>query len=153
MPKKSREQTLNTIDTIMSAVVDQLIVLGYDRMSYTTLSEQTGISRTGISHHFPKKTDFTLRLNGQIFDRLQSHLIINHDLLAFKESWIQSLANQEFCALLRLIYHHAVASEQCVYFAKETLDKLYQNVEARFGRQAIVELDALIGHSLLKLCQ
>jgi AcrR family transcriptional regulator len=55
MPKRSREETEITIQTILGAVVYQMLNLGYDRMSYTTLSQQTGIFRTGISHHFPKK--------------------------------------------------------------------------------------------------
>ncbi|GHX41108.1 transcriptional regulator, TetR family [Vibrio cholerae] len=67
MPKRSKEDTEVTIQTIMDAVVDQLLRLGYDKMSYTTLSQQTGVSRTGISHHFPKKTDFASALDGRIF--------------------------------------------------------------------------------------
>lgn len=58
MPKRSKEETEITIQKIMDAVVDQLLRLGYDKMSYTTLSQQTGVSRTGISHHFPKKNRF-----------------------------------------------------------------------------------------------
>ncbi len=54
MPKRSKEDTEITIQTIMDAVIEQILTLGYDKMSYTTLSNQTGISRTGISHHFPK---------------------------------------------------------------------------------------------------
>lgn len=46
MPKRSKEDTEITIQTIMDAVVDQILTLGYDKMSYTTLSKQTGISRT-----------------------------------------------------------------------------------------------------------
>jgi len=49
MPKRSKEDTEITIQTIMDAVVDQILTLGYDKMSYTTLSNQTGISRTGSS--------------------------------------------------------------------------------------------------------
>ncbi len=67
MPKRSKEDTEITIQTIMDAVVDQILTLGYDKMSYTTLSKQTGISRTGISHHFPKKQDFAKALDGRIF--------------------------------------------------------------------------------------
>jgi len=74
MPKRSKEDTEVTIQTIMNAVVDQLLRLGYDKMSYTTLSQQTGVSRTGISHHFPKKTDFVLALDGQIFNLFVAHL-------------------------------------------------------------------------------
>lgn len=42
MPKRSKEDTEITIQTIMDAVVDQILTLGYDKMSYTTLSKQTG---------------------------------------------------------------------------------------------------------------
>ncbi|TOE35518.1 transcriptional regulator, partial [Vibrio parahaemolyticus] len=45
MPKRSKEDTEITIQKIMDAVVDQLLRLGYDKMSYTTLSQQTGVSR------------------------------------------------------------------------------------------------------------
>ena len=41
MPKRSKEDTEITIQKIMDAVVDQLLRLGYDKMSYTTLSQQT----------------------------------------------------------------------------------------------------------------
>ncbi len=39
MPKRSKEDTEITIQKIMEAVVDQIIRLGYDKMSYTTLSQ------------------------------------------------------------------------------------------------------------------
>ncbi|TOF84642.1 transcriptional regulator, partial [Vibrio parahaemolyticus] len=39
MPKRSKEDTEITIQKIMDAVVDQLLRLGYDKMSYTTLSQ------------------------------------------------------------------------------------------------------------------
>ena len=78
MPKRSKEDTEITVQKIMDAVVDQLLRLGYDKMSYTTLSQQTGVSRTGISHHFPKKTDFTNALDGRIF----SMFIDNEDFEA-----------------------------------------------------------------------
>lgn len=84
MPKRSKEDTEITIQKIMDAVIDQLLRLGYDKMSYTTLSQQTGVSRTGISHHFPKKTDFTAALDGRIFRLLLSALICkvtNNNLL------------------------------------------------------------------------
>ncbi|GIC01222.1 transcriptional regulator, TetR family [Vibrio cholerae] len=47
MPKRSKEDTEVTIQTIMDAVVDQLLRLGYDKMSYTTLSQQTGYPELG----------------------------------------------------------------------------------------------------------
>lgn len=79
MPKRSKEDTEITIQTIMDAVVDQILTLGYDKMSYTTLSNQTGISRTGISHHFPKKQDFANALDGRIFQILLKNSISNMD--------------------------------------------------------------------------
>lgn len=59
MPKRSKEDTEVTIQTIMDAVVDQLLRLGYDKMSYTTLSQQTGVSRTD-QPPFPEENRFRL---------------------------------------------------------------------------------------------
>ncbi|GAL03337.1 transcriptional regulator LuxT [Photobacterium aphoticum] len=82
MPKRSKEDTEITIQTIMDAVVDQILTLGYDKMSYTTLSKQTGISRTGISHHFPKN-----RIS-------PTHLMVVSSVCSLKarvESWLERI--------------------------------------------------------------
>ncbi|NAW82263.1 TetR/AcrR family transcriptional regulator [Vibrio sp. V43_P6S15P86] len=151
MPKRSKEDTEITIQKIMDAVVDQLLRLGYDKMSYTTLSQQTGISRTGISHHFPKKTDFTAALDGRIFKMFIEHLEFDKGLSAFSQSWIKALEDAEFLAILRLLFHHIVTAENAQEFAANGIDRLYKMVESQFGTGGDKELEWLIGRSLIQM--
>ncbi|MEA3481226.1 MAG: TetR/AcrR family transcriptional regulator [Pseudomonadota bacterium] len=151
MPKRSKEDTEITIQKIMDAVVDQLLRLGYDKMSYTTLSQQTGISRTGISHHFPKKTDFTAALDGRIFKMFIEHLEFDKGLSAFSQSWIKALEDVEFLAILRLLFHHIVTAENAQEFAANGIDRLYKMVESQFGAGGDKELEWLIGRSLIQM--
>ncbi|GAK87581.1 transcriptional regulator LuxT [Vibrio ponticus] len=141
MPKRSKEDTEITIQKIMDAVVDQLLHLGYDKMSYTTLSQQTGVSRTGISHHFPKKTDFTAALDGRIFKMFIEHLEFEQDLQAFSDSWIKALDNAEFLAILRLLFHHIVTADRAHEFAAHGIERLYKAVEVKFGNESAKELE------------
>ncbi|HHF2871209.1 TPA: TetR/AcrR family transcriptional regulator [Vibrio diabolicus] len=151
MPKRSKEDTEITIQKIMDAVVDQLLRLGYDKMSYTSLSQQTGISRTGISHHFPKKTDFTAALDGRIFKMFIEHLEFDKGLSAFSQSWIKALEDAEFLAILRLLFHHIVTAENAQEFAANGIDRLYKMVESQFGAGGDKELEWLIGRSLIQM--
>ncbi|MCE9830435.1 TetR/AcrR family transcriptional regulator [Vibrio diabolicus] len=151
MPKRSKEDTEITIQKIMDAVVDQLLRLGYDKMSYTTLSQQTGISRTGISHHFPKKTDFTAALDGRIFKMFIEHLEFDKGLSAFSQSWIKALEDAEFLAILRLLFHHIVTAENAQEFAANGIERLYKMVESQFGAGGDKELEWLIGRSLIQM--
>lgn len=151
MPKRSKEDTEITIQKIMDAVVDQLLRLGYDKMSYTTLSQQTGISRTGISHHFPKKTDFTAAQDGRIFKMFIEHLEFDKGLSAFSQSWIKALEDAEFLAILRLLFHHIVTAENAQEFAANGIDRLYKMVESQFGAGGDKELEWLIGRSLIQM--
>ncbi|MCS0450926.1 TetR/AcrR family transcriptional regulator [Vibrio diabolicus] len=151
MPKRSKEDTEITIQKIMDAVVDQLLRLGYDKMSYTTLSQQTGISRTGISHHFPKKTDFTAALDGRIFKMFIEHLEFDKGLSAFSQSWIKALEDAEFLAILRLLFHHIVTAENAQEFAANGINRLYKMVESQFGAGGDKELEWLIGRSLIQM--
>ncbi|MDA0150116.1 MULTISPECIES: TetR/AcrR family transcriptional regulator [Vibrio] len=151
MPKRSKEDTEITIQKIMDAVVDQLLRLGYDKMSYTTLSQQTGVSRTGISHHFPKKTDFSAALDGRFFKMFVEHLDFDSDLKTFSDSWVKALDNEEFLAILRLLFHHIVTSEKANEFAAKGIDRLYKAVEVKFGAESGKELEWLIGKALIRM--
>ncbi|MGD8110146.1 TetR/AcrR family transcriptional regulator [Vibrio sp. TRT 21S02] len=151
MPKRSKEDTEITIQKIMDAVVDQLLRLGYDKMSYTTLSQQTGVSRTGISHHFPKKTDFTAALDGRIFKMFIEHLDFDNGLDSFSASWLKALDDSEFLAILRLLFHHIVTSERAHEFAANGIDRLYKTVSTQFGEGSEKELEWLIGKSLIRM--
>ncbi|MDR9828766.1 TetR/AcrR family transcriptional regulator [Vibrio sp. FNV 38] len=152
MPKRSKEDTEITIQTIMDAVVDQLLTLGYDKMSYTTLSKQTGISRTGISHHFPKKTDFAAAMDGRIFKIFVSHLDTGSGIDGFSKSWITALENsEEFVAILRLLFHHIVIAENTSDFAKIGVERLYKLTEAEFGSDSAPTTEWLIGKSIIEM--
>ena len=151
MPKRSKEDTEITIQTIMDAVVDQILTLGYDKMSYTTLSKQTGISRTGISHHFPKKQDFANALDGRIFRLFVDKLELNHGLKEFADSWLAALDDEKFRATLRLLFHHIATAETTNEFSKRGIERLYQLCEERFGPESEKELEWLLGKSLISL--
>lgn len=151
MPKRSKEDTEVTIKTIMDAVVDQLLRLGYDTMSYTTISEQTGISRTGISHHFPKKTDFVSALNARIFKIFVEHLDFEHGMEAFSKSWLEAMKKPEFIAILRLLFHHIVVAERSEDFAQKVVSRLYQMAEEKFGQASQKEVEWLLGRSLVSM--
>jgi AcrR family transcriptional regulator len=153
MPKRSKEDTEVTIQTIMDAVVEQMLELGYDKMSYTTLSQHTGISRTGISHHFPRKTDFTIALDSRIFTLLIAHLDVDHGCEQFKESWVVALSCQQFRAILRLLFHHIIASERSVEYATLGVNRLYALVRDKFGDEGEKELEWLLGRSLISMNQ
>ena len=153
MPKRSKEDTEVTIQTILDVVIDQILNLGYDKMSYTTLSEQAGISRTGISHHFPRKIDFVIALDSKIFLLFTSYLELEKGVQAFQESWINAMDNPQFIAILRLIYHHIISSEGSVEFSQGGLQRLYKLIKDKLGADAEKELEWLIGKSLIMMGQ
>ncbi|GAM55263.1 transcriptional regulator luxT [Vibrio ishigakensis] len=151
MPKRSREDTEITINKIMDAVVEQLLTLGYDKMSYTTLSQATGVSRTGISHHFPKKTDFAMALDGRIFKMFMEYLDFNSGLVGFSQSWIKSLEDEKFQAILRLLFHHVVTTENAHQFARQGIDRLFIMLNDLYGEESKKELEWLFGCTMIRL--
>ncbi len=153
MPKRSKEDTEITIQTIMDAVIDQILTLGYDKISYTTLSNQTGISRTGISHHFPKKQDFAHALDGRIYQLFVDKLDFTRDLAAFSASWSVALDDEKFRAILRLLFHHISSAETSHEFAHRGIERLFTLCEERYGQQSIDELERLLGRSLIRLAR
>ncbi|MDA9557273.1 TetR/AcrR family transcriptional regulator [Vibrio sp.] len=151
MPKRSKEETEITINTIMDAATDQLLRLGYDHMSYTTLSQQTGISRTGISYHFPKKEDFLLLLEGRLHSKLTAHLDYSGDVHRFKRSWLSSLNKPEFAAILKLIFHPVNTGKQADSFSKKCMNYVQSLFVTRFTEENLPQLEWLIGKSLISL--
>ncbi|PWI32358.1 transcriptional regulator [Vibrio albus] len=148
MPKRSKEDTEITIQHIMDAVAEQLLSLGYDKMSYTTLSKQTGISRTGISHHFPKKTDFILALDERIHEMFIGHLDLCDSLKTFSESWLLALNKPEFISILKLLFLHIVTTNNANEFARKGVERLYRLIGDKFGEEGDKELEWLMGKSL-----
>ena len=147
MPKRSKEDTLITINTILDEATKQLLEQGYDEMSYTTLSNATGISRTGISHHFPKKTDFTQALKGRFLQIFISHLTIDSSLKAFETSWNNALQNQQFSALSTLIIHQ-VTNHSASEFSSSIIEQLKSIAREVFGQDGVQRVEWLIGVSV-----
>ncbi|CAM3201084.1 TetR family transcriptional regulator [Shewanella violacea] len=113
MAKRSKAQTELTIKQILDEALQQVLSIGYESMSYTTLSEATGISRTGISHHFPRKLEFLIRLDADIVG-LFIHELDFSTPAALEGSWMKALKNHRFCAILRLFF------SLCGYSGKDT---------------------------------
>ncbi|WP_299792805.1 TetR/AcrR family transcriptional regulator [uncultured Shewanella sp.] len=103
MAKRSKAHTEQTINQILDEVLSQLLTLGYGSMSYTTLSDATGISRTGISHHFPRKVDFLTRLDPNIA-RLFIDGLDFSSLTRLESSWMAALEQPTHAAVLRLFF-------------------------------------------------
>ncbi|AZQ09410.1 MULTISPECIES: TetR family transcriptional regulator [Shewanella] len=103
MAKRSKVQTEQTINQIMDEALKQILSIGFDAMSYTTLSEATGISRTGISHHFPKKTDFLVRLDARI-GRLFLAALDFSGPEALERSWMTAMRESHYRAVLKLFF-------------------------------------------------
>ncbi len=103
MAKRSRVQTEQTINQIMDEALRQILTIGFETMSYTTLSEATGISRTGISHHFPRKNDFLVRLDARIGAMFVEALDFSSQE-ALESSWLLAMQEEQFRAVLRLFF-------------------------------------------------
>jgi AcrR family transcriptional regulator len=153
MPKRSKEETKVTIQMILDAVVDQALSIGYDRMSYTTLSQQTGISRTGISHHFPCKNDFTSALSNRIFELFASYLEFDQGGEAFRKSWLRALESEQFQGILRLIFYHIASTECSAEFPRKVLERLFDLIEEKFGDNSQYDMEWLLGKSLIAVGQ
>ncbi|MDC0611439.1 TetR/AcrR family transcriptional regulator [Vibrio sp.] len=153
MPKRSKEDTEITVKVITEAVVEQLLTIGYDKMSYTTLSEQTGVSRTGISHHFPKKIDFVDTVSDEIVQKLKGYLDFSHGVNGLRTSWKFALSDERFVAIVRLLMQHIVMTERSVSFAQKVLNMLYSTASERIGSDGHDEMERLLGHSLVVMLE
>lgn len=103
MAKRSKVQTEQTINQIIDEALNQILILGYESMSYTTLSDATGISRTGISHHFPRKVDFLTQLDPNLAQLFIRELDFS-GLTQLEQSWMVALAQPTHAAILRLFF-------------------------------------------------
>ncbi|WP_394131823.1 TetR/AcrR family transcriptional regulator [Shewanella maritima] len=115
MAKRSRAETERTVNFILDEALKQLLTIGFEAMSYTTLSNATGISRTGISHHFPRKTEFLTKLDmriGQLFvDELNFSSIAK-----LEQSWDLAMAKPQHSAVLRLFFSLCGANQKSIGF-------------------------------------
>ncbi|EDK29951.1 LuxT [Vibrionales bacterium SWAT-3] len=153
MAKRSKVDTCRTIQLILDTSCHQLLTVGYENMSYTTLSQATKISRTGISHHFPKKTDFLMALEGRFLKLLVDHLTINEGSDVLELSWQKALQSKEFTAILRLVFHHSVIRSEACYFSQRLMDNLVKVVTFHVGTQANKQVERLLGVSLVHIAK
>lgn len=151
MPKRSKEDTAITVKTILKAVEQQLIKVGYDNMSYSTLSKQTGISRTGISHHFPKKTDFIVALEERLYKRFIAYLVLNKTVTELNDSWEKALTKPQFVAILKVLFHSAVNDDNKHQVAKNVFEKLIKKRGRQLGDNASADLERLLGKSIVQI--
>ncbi|NOI95485.1 TetR family transcriptional regulator [Vibrio sp. T3Y01] len=153
MAKRSKVDTCRTIQLILDTSCHQLLTVGYQNMSYTTLSQATQISRTGISHHFPKKTDFLIALEGRFLKLLVDHLTINEGSDALELSWQKALQSKEFTAILRLVFHHSVIRSEACYFSHRLMSNLSKVISSHLGPQAERQVEYLLGVSLVHIAR
>ncbi|SIO36700.1 transcriptional regulator, TetR family [Salinivibrio sp. ES.052] len=153
MPKRSKAQTQQTIETILAEAKRQLLALGYEGMSYTTLSEATGVSRTGISHHFPRKQDFMVALEPFIVESLRTPLDTSGTINTLMKSWMQAMhADGEFKATLKLCFYLLISGKADNGAAFRSLKTLQNECEQRMQTDLTVAFSQLLGASLL-LCR
>ncbi len=150
MPKRSKEDTLVTINTILDEATNQLLNLGYDEMSYTTLSKATGVSRTGISHHFPKKTDFTQALKGRFLQMFMTHLNVSAKEEDFIKSWNDAMLTKEFSSICHLIIHQ-VTNDNASEFASSIIEQIKGIAAEIFGESGSRTVEWLFGKSMASI--
>ncbi|GAA0787994.1 MULTISPECIES: TetR family transcriptional regulator [Pseudomonadati] len=151
MAKRSRIETEQTVNQILDEALKQILTIGFDAMSYTTLSTATGISRTGISHHFPKKTEFLVRLDHRIGQLFVDAL--NFDsITSLESSWKQALQLTEHKAVLKLFFSLCgTNSDNVTYFkAMNSAQKLALLQLGEAGEKCVAQL---IGHSAITLLE
>ncbi|QQX79460.1 TetR family transcriptional regulator [Shewanella sp. KX20019] len=149
MPKRSKADTKQTIEQILAAALQQILSMGYDAMSYSTLSQTTGISRTGISHHFPYKADFLNQLEPKLAALLIEQLDFS-GIEPLQRSWHSALETEQFCAIIKLFFAICGSNELNTTQYK-TLTLLKEKVAGELGSQGELAVDTLLGQSAMFL--
>ncbi|MFT5788386.1 MAG: AcrR family transcriptional regulator [Shewanella sp.] len=147
MPKRSRVETKQTIEQILAAALQQMLTIGYDAMSYSTLSHATGISRTGISHHFRYKADFLNLLEPQLAALLIEHLDFSC-IESLQKSWLRALEVPQFCAIIKLFFA-ICGSNQLNTAQYKMLTLLNEKVAVELGEIGGATIDTLLGQSAI----
>lgn len=145
MAKRSKAQTEQTIKQILDEALKQVLSIGYESMSYTTLSEATGISRTGISHHFPRKTAFLIQLDSHLASTFIDELDFS-DPLMLETSWMNALDNPGFCAVLRLFFSLCGYSNRDITMFK-AVDMARELARSKLGTEGESLFNDLVGRS------
>ncbi|MFT6977477.1 MAG: AcrR family transcriptional regulator [Shewanella psychromarinicola] len=151
MAKRSRVETELTVNQILDEAFKQILTIGFEAMSYTTLSAATGVSRTGISHHFPRKTEFLVRLD----QRIGAFFIEGLDfasITAFEQSWADVMRHPERKAVLQLFFCLCASTDENMKTFK-SLDIVREAAVSHFAEVGCQCVEQLIGNSALVLLQ
>lgn len=79
------------------------------------------------------------------------YLDFEHDIGAFRASWLAAMEKSEFVAILRLLFHHIVTAERAHDFAHKGVSRLYKMTEEKFGQESQKEVEWLLGRSLVSM--
>ena len=137
MAKRSRVETELTVNQILDEAFKQILTIGFEAMSYTTLSAATGVSRTGISHHFPRKTEFLVRFSS---------------IAALEQSWAEVMKQPERKAVLQLFFSLCGSSDESMKILK-SLNIVIEAAVSHFADVGRKCVEQLIGNSALALLQ
>ncbi|RLV61719.1 TetR/AcrR family transcriptional regulator [Parashewanella curva] len=149
MAKRSKSQTELTINQIKDEAFKQIIEIGFDNMSYTTLSQATGISRTGISHHFPKKTDFLVKLDDRIAELFVGALDFT-SINSLEASWFKSFDEPESKAVLSLFFR-LCGNEYSSISQFQAIENSLEEAKKKLGEEGEKLLKFLIGSAAVSL--
>ncbi|ARD23672.1 MULTISPECIES: TetR family transcriptional regulator [Shewanella] len=149
MAKRSRIDTEITIKLILDEAFEQILTIGFENMSYTSLSNATGISRTGISHHFPRKADFLSCLDSRISARFCEGLDFSSVQL-LESSWRHFISQDHAKAVLKLFFS-LCASNQQIQGRFNTVNDIRYKALMRLGDEGGFCIDRLIGQSAVTM--
>ncbi|QDE30088.1 MULTISPECIES: TetR/AcrR family transcriptional regulator [Shewanella] len=151
MAKRSRVETELTVNQILDEAFKQILTIGFDAMSYTTLSTAIGVSRTGISHHFPRKTEFLVRLDQRIGEFFVEALDFS-SVASLELSWRKALQHKEHKAVLKLFFSLCGTNDNSVtYFSAVNTAKKIAITE--LGDNGGKCINQLIGYSAFLLLE
>ncbi|NKF50737.1 TetR family transcriptional regulator [Shewanella sp. WXL01] len=149
MAKRSRVETERTVNYILDEALNQILTIGFEAMSYTTLSDATGISRTGISHHFPRKTEFLAKLDMRIGQLFVDELNFT-SLELLESSWNAAMKQPRHLAVLKLYFSLCGASQKGISFFT-AIEHAKEQAGELLGAEGERCIDNLIGRSSVML--
>ncbi|CAH0992000.1 hypothetical protein SIN8267_02115 [Sinobacterium norvegicum] len=152
MARKSAAEAARTKQKITDAIIQLTIHEGFEVLSYTRLSKETGVSRSGIANHFPDKRSMVEVFQGQIFTIFTRYLDMT-TVESFQHSWMNSLASDEFRNIILLVFVHMGTSANPAMNVKAVMgvNRLTGFVEGSLGQPGVAELESLLGRTLLSV--
>lgn len=92
MGRASIAEAKKTKQKIIDAAFHITMKEGFERLTFTSLSNHCGISRSGINRHFPKKSDLIISLEPLLSNIMLSQMNFE-STSKFYVSWVDGLKN------------------------------------------------------------